>query len=85
MLEICRDATEMLNDAEALLKYAPDMSQFVYTSMRDVKELRQIARHETDKRMTAEQVKHINHITSTLDRMLSNAPRDFYDQEADDD
>ena len=86
MLNLCREANEILEEVEASLKYVPESAAFVYNSIRDVKELALIARYETAGRMTQEQQQHINQLIEKLHCLQSDTRiEDDEDDEDDED
>lgn len=87
MLKLCKTALQKLDDLEALLSHFPaekEADRFVYTGIRDVRELQQIAKFETQNKVTTQQAAHINRILEQGERLLQSLP-DSARRELDDD
>ena len=78
MLHTCHAVLQQLEKLEGLLNYIPkkDAPQFVFQSIKDVKELIHIARLETANNVTPEQAAHINKIVNRADAFHRMIPKD---------
>ena len=79
MLRQCSTALKQLEQLEGHLNDIPkkDAAEFVYQSIKDVKELSHIARLETANNVTPEQTKHINKILNRTAAFVRMLPEDI--------
>lgn len=76
MVILCDDLLELLDMLEGTLYQcsAAQAAEKVYTYMREARELRTIATTETTKRMTKEQVLHVNELIMQVDELVDLWP-----------
>ena len=87
MFILCKRTKADLERLECLVHHIPDpasVSEFIYRSMNDVRELAQIARWETSHHVTVEQTAHIHRIASRTHHFMKAIPNNVRRQPGDD-
>jgi len=77
MMRLCDASIRQLEDLEALLSYLSSehgAARFVYESLAEVKELRHVAKLETQLNVTTEQAAHIQRILSQTKHFMRMVP-----------